>query len=165
MWHWRSILVTGGSSGLGEAVARALARPGVSLALTGRDAGRLAGVAEACRLQGAAVEHAIVDVRDRAAMAGFIARIDAWRPLELVFANAGISAGTQGGPEDADQTKAILAVNVDGVVHTVQPALDAMSRRGTGQIALLSSLAGFRGLPGAPAYCASKAAVRVWGEA
>ncbi len=165
MWNWRSILITGGSSGLGEAMARALARPGVFLALTGRDAGRLSGVAEACRLQGAEVATGTVDVRDPAAMADFVAGIDARHPLDLVVANAGISAGTQGGPEGAEQTKAIFAVNVDGVVHTVQAALGAMVSRGHGQIAILSSLAGFRGLPGAPAYCASKAAVRVWGEA
>jgi short-subunit dehydrogenase len=165
MWNWRSILITGGSSGLGEAMARALARPGTFLALTGRDAGRLAGVAEACRLQGAEIEHAVIDVGDRERMAAFVAQTDMHRPLDLVIANAGVSAGTQGGAEGAEQTRAIFAANVDGVVHTVMPALDAMAPRGSGQVAIVSSLAGFRGLPGAPAYCASKAAVRVWGEA
>jgi NAD(P)-dependent dehydrogenase (short-subunit alcohol dehydrogenase family) len=165
MWNWRSILITGGSSGLGEAMARALARPGTFLALTGRDAGRLAGVAEACRLQGADVEHAVLDVGDRDRMAAFVAETDRRRPLDLVIANAGVSAGTQGGSEGAGQTRAIFAANVDGVINTVMPALDAMAPRGAGQVAIVSSLAGFRGLPGAPAYCASKAAVRVWGEA
>jgi short-subunit dehydrogenase len=165
MWNWRSILITGGSSGLGEAMARALARPGIFLALTGRDAGRLSGVAEACRLQGAEVVTGTVDVRDPSAMADFVSSTDAHHPLDLVIANAGISSGTQGGPEGVEQTKAIFAVNVDGVVHTVQAACGVMEPRGRGQIAILSSLAGFRGLPGAPAYCASKAAVRVWGEA
>jgi len=165
MWNWRSILITGGSSGLGEAMARALARPGTFLALTGRDAGRLAGVAEACRLQGAEIVHAVIDVGDRERMAAFVAEMDRHRPLDLVIANAGVSAGTQGGSEGADQIRAIFAANVDGVVNTVMPALDAMAPRSTGQVAIVSSLAGFRGLPGAPAYCASKAAVRVWGEA
>jgi short-subunit dehydrogenase len=165
MWNWRSILITGGSSGLGEAMARALARPGTFLALTGRDAGRLAGVAEACRLQGADVEHAVLDVGDCDRMAAFVAETDRRRPLDLVIANAGVSAGTQGGSEGAGQTRAIFAANVDGVINTVMPALDAMAPRGAGQVAIVSSLAGFRGLPGAPAYCASKAAVRVWGEA
>lgn len=165
MWNWRSILITGGSSGLGEAMARALARPGTFIALTGRDAGRLAGVAEACRLQGAEVVHEAIDVADPVRMAEFVARIDAGHPLDLVVANAGISAGTQGGAEGAEQTRAIFAANVDGVVNTVMPALGAMAPRSAGQVAIVSSLAGFRGLPGAPAYCASKAAVRVWGEA
>lgn len=165
MWNWRSILITGGSSGLGEAIARALARPGTFLALTGRDAARLAGVAEACRLQGAEIVHAVIDVADRERMAAFVAETDRHRPLDLVIANAGVSAGTQGGSEGAGQTRAIFAANVDGVINTVIPALEAMGTRGSGQVAIVSSLAGFRGLPGAPAYCASKAAVRVWGEA
>ncbi|MCZ8123903.1 MAG: SDR family NAD(P)-dependent oxidoreductase [Magnetospirillum sp.] len=164
MYPWKSILITGGSSGLGEAMALELARPGVALALTGRDAARLAAVAEACRAKGAAVVAEPVDVVDARALSGFMARVDASTPLDLVVANAGISAGTGGGIETPAQTAQILAVNVQGVVDTVQPALAAMGPRGKGQIAILSSLAGFRGFPGAPTYCASKAFVRVWGE-
>lgn len=164
MYPWKSILITGGSSGLGEAMALELARPGVALALTGRDAARLAAVAEACRAKGAAVIAEPVDVADARALSGFMARVDASTPLDLVVANAGISAGTGGGIETPAQTAQILAVNVQGVVDTVQPALAAMGPRGKGQIAILSSLAGFRGFPGAPTYCASKAFVRVWGE-
>jgi len=55
--------------------------------------------------------------------------------------------------------------NLIGVLNTVHPILDAMTSRKRGQIAILSSLAAFRGFPGAPAYCASKAAVRIYGEA
>jgi short-subunit dehydrogenase len=165
MYGWRSILITGASSGLGAALARALAVKGAFLALTGRDAGRLEEVAHACRTAGADVLAETVDVRDRVAMADFVGRADGARPLDLAIANAGISAGTQGGPENADQTRAIFAVNVDGVANTVLPALSRMAPRASGQVAIMSSLASFRGLPGAPAYCASKAAVRVWGEA
>ncbi|MCA3264834.1 MAG: SDR family NAD(P)-dependent oxidoreductase [Azospirillum sp.] len=164
MYPWKSILITGGSSGLGEAMALELARPGMALALTGRDAARLAAVAEACRAKGAAVVAEPIDVADARALSGFMARVDASTPLDLVVANAGISAGTGGGIETPAQTAQILAVNVQGVVDTVQPALAAMGPRGKGQIAILSSLAGFRGFPGAPTYCASKAFVRVWGE-
>jgi short-subunit dehydrogenase len=57
-----------------------------------------------------------------------------------------------------------MAVNVDGVLNTVLAALPVFQVRRRGQIAIMSSLASFRGFPGAPAYCASKAAVRVWGE-
>jgi short-subunit dehydrogenase len=165
MRNWRSILITGGSSGLGAALAVELAAEGVFLALTGQDADRLAAVAGVCAAKGARVETAILDVADRAAMAAFVAAMDAVAPLDLVVANAGISAGTGTGVESAEQTRRIFAVNVDGVVNTVTPALAAMALRKRGQIAIVSSLAGFRGLPGAPAYCASKAAVRVWGEA
>ncbi len=159
------ILITGASSGLGEALALAYAAPGVTLFLSGRDAQRLAGVAEACRGKGARAESRLVDVTDRAAMEAWLAAADADTPLDLVIANAGISAGsgTRGG-ETALQTRAIFAVNLEGVLNTVLPAIEPMRRRRHGQLVVMSSLAGFRGLPTAPAYAASKAAVRVWGE-
>lgn len=165
MYAWTSILITGGSSGLGEAMALALARPGIFLALTGRDVGRLESVAAACRAKGAEVEACALDVTDAPGLATLIARLDASRPLDLVIANAGVSAGTGKGDESPEQTAHILAVNVQGVIDTVRPALAAMAPRRRGQIAIMSSLASFRGFPGAPTYCASKAFVRVWGEA
>jgi short-subunit dehydrogenase len=159
------ILITGASSGIGAALARIYATPGITLYLGGRNLARLDAVARDCRARGATVEAAAVDVVDGAAMAGWIADCDRAGALELAIANAGISAGTGGGGEDTAQTRAIFATNLDGVLHTALPALEAMRRRGRGQIALMSSLAAFRGFPGAPAYCASKAAVRIWGEA
>lgn len=159
-----SILITGASSGLGEALARHYAQPRRMLFLSGRDAARLEATARACRDAGAEVHTRVLDVTARAAMAAWIAEADAMRALELVVANAGISAGTGLGGESDAQTRAIFAVNLDGVLNTVLPAVDAMRPRRVGQIAIMSSLASFRGMPGAPAYCASKAAVRVWGE-
>lgn len=160
-----TILVTGASSGIGAALALAYADPGAVLALGGRDPARLDAVAAACRARGAAVTTAAVDVTDRAAMADWIARTDDDRPLDLVVANAGISAGTGDGGESEAQARRIFAVNVDGVLNTIHPAIDRMRPRGNGQVAIMSSLASFRGFPGAPAYCGSKAAVRVLGEA
>jgi NADP-dependent 3-hydroxy acid dehydrogenase YdfG len=78
-----AILITGASSGIGEALARLYARPGVSLALTGRDAARLAATAAACRDAGAHVVDGIVDATDAPAMARFMARADAAAPLDL----------------------------------------------------------------------------------
>lgn len=162
----RHLLITGASSGLGAALARVYAAPGVRLSLAGRDAGRLGSVAESCRAAGAEVEERALDVTDRRALEAWIAEADAARPLDLVIANAGVSAGTgSSGFESPEQTRRILATNVDGLVETVLPAIERMRARGRGQIALVSSVAGFRGFPGAPAYCASKAFVRVWGEA
>jgi len=163
--HPRSILITGASSGLGAALARAYAAAGVRLAVTGRDAARLEAVAVACRARGAEVHGETIDVCDSARLAAWIGARDAAAPFDLVIANAGVSAGTGGGGEGDEQTRRIFAVNVDGVVNTVMPVLPAMRHRQHGQIAIVSSLAAFRGFPGAPAYCASKAAVRVWGEA
>lgn len=161
-----SILITGASSGIGAALSVACATPGRTLFLGGRDRERLASVADTCRAAGAATEMAVVDVTDAAATHRWIEAADDRAPLDLVIANAGVSGGTAGtGDEPPEQVAAIFATNFGGVHHTVAPSLARMrGRPGGGQIALMSSLAGFRGFAGAPAYCASKAAVRVYGE-
>ncbi len=161
----RSILITGASSGIGEALARAYAAPGVALALAGRDQARLAAVAAACRALGAVVRAEALDVCEREPLAAWIAEADGAAPLDLAIANAGVSAGTGSGVETAAQARRLLNTNVGGVVDTVLPAVALMRLRGHGQIAIMASLAAFRGFPGAPAYCAGKAAVKVWGEA
>jgi len=161
----RSILITGASSGLGAALALAYAAPGVRLVLGGRSAERLDEVARACAARGATVETALVDVADRTATEAWVLASDDAGPLDLVVANAGVSAGTGRGEEPIDQVRRIMATNVDGTLNTVLPLLPRLAARGRGQVALIASLAGFRGMPGAPAYCASKAAVKVYGEA
>lgn len=160
----RCILITGASSGIGEALALDYAAPGRRLLLTGRDTARLEDVAAACRARGAEVVTATLDVTDRQGMADWLLARDGERPVDLAVANAGISAGTGQGEESDAQARAIFAVNLDGVLNTVQPLLPRFVARRRGQFALVSSLAGFRGFPGAPAYCASKAAVRIYGE-
>ncbi|OYQ32535.1 short-chain dehydrogenase [Niveispirillum lacus] len=161
----RVIFITGASSGIGEALALSYAAKGIRLLLTGRDAGRLAQVAGRCRDQGADVVTTSIDVTDRAALADWIMARDEEVPVDLVIANAGISAGTGGGVETESQARAIFATNLDGVLNSIHPLIPAMVARRRGQIALMSSLASFRGMAGAAAYCGSKAAVRVYGEA
>ncbi|MCB2102110.1 MAG: SDR family NAD(P)-dependent oxidoreductase, partial [Rhodobacterales bacterium] len=87
------ILITGASSGIGAALAAAYAAPGRHLVLTGRSAERLDAVARACRDRGATVAARALDVTDGPAMADWIGTLDDARPLDLVIANAGISAG------------------------------------------------------------------------
>jgi short-subunit dehydrogenase len=161
----RHILITGASSGLGEALAREYARTGLTLSLCGRDTARLNTIAADCRVRGATVHTAALDVIDRAAMAAWVTAQDAALPLDVVIANAGISGGTSGADGDDSKTRHIFAVNVDGVLNTVMPVLPLMRARKHGHVALMSSLASFRGIGGAPAYSASKAAIRIWGEA
>jgi len=160
----RSILITGASSGIGAALALAYAAPGVTLALTGREPIRLARIANEARARGAEVTTGIVDAADRDGMGAFMAQRDAARPLDLVIANAGIAV-PGGNLNELDRlTRQVFATNIDGVLNTIHPAISAMLPRGRGQIAIIGSLAGFRGLPSAPAYAASKAAVRSYGE-
>lgn len=160
-----SILITGASSGLGEAIAIAASGAGRHLWLTGRDDARLAAVAEACRAKGATVTAEVLNVLDAAAMADYVARADAVAPLDLVIANAGISGGTGSGGESEEQAREIFDVNLTGVLNTIHPVIARMKRRRHGQVAVMSSLAALRGFPGAPAYSASKAAVKVYAEA
>jgi short-subunit dehydrogenase len=163
--RFEAILITGASSGIGAALAEEFAAPNIRLVLGGRSIERLAAVAESCRRRGATVETTAVDVAERAALAEWIQAADQRGPLDLVIANAGVSGGTLQGAETEEQARRIFAINIDGVLNTVYAILPAMLQRGRGQIGLMSSLAGYRGFPGAPAYGASKAAVRVWGEA
>jgi len=163
----RCILITGASSGIGEALAMAYAGPGISLALTGRDAGRLEAVAAACRQRGAArVETSLIDVTDGDALELWIAAVDQATPVDLVIANAGRGGGgTKGKALHTDQQiRGVFAVNVGGVLNTVLPLIPKFVERRRGQIALISSLVSFRGVPGSTGYSASKAAVRMWGE-
>lgn len=163
-----SILITGASSGIGEALALTYANKGITLALTGRNKDRLEAIARACRDKGALVTIHLIDVADKCAMRRLIEDCDKTEPLDLVIANAGISGGSGGTGETEEQTRDIFAINLAGVINTVFPAIDIMTNRGDknpkGQIAIVSSLAGFRGMPSAPAYAASKAAVLSWGD-
>ena len=166
MARFTATLITGASSGIGQALALALAAPGTTLHLSGRDAVRLDAVAAACRARGARAETRLVDVRDAAGMADWIA--GAGR-LDLVVANAGVSAGTgDEAPETAEQVRAIFATNLDGTLNTVLPAMELLRAQppGTdglrGRIAVIASIAAFIAAPGAPSYCASKAAVDRW---
>ena len=160
MTPYKSVLITGASSGIGAALALACAGPGVVLHLSSRDAERLGATASACRNRGATVEVRIIDVRDAAAMEAWIA---AAGPLDLVVANAGASAG--GKP---DQTRAILATNLDGALNTILPAMAAMGAQAAGvdgirgRIAVVASIVAFVLVPGSAAYCASKAAIDIW---
>lgn len=163
-----TVLITGASSGIGAALARAYAAPGNTLFLGGRNAGRLDAVADACAAAGAGAYPFCVEATDAAACARWIESSDDSSPLDLVIANAGISAGTGGGKvfeEESGAMRRILEVNIGGTLNTVIPAIARMRARKRGQIGIVSSLASFIGTPGAGAYCASKAAQRVLGEA
>lgn len=164
---FKVILITGASSGIGEALALRFSKVGRVLILTGRNEARLNEVVEKCREKGAVVIGACVDVADPDAMAEFVNSQDGLYPIDLVVANAGISAGTGGvlEGEDPDQVRHVFDVNLGGVLNTIEPLRRRMVARGSGHIAIVSSLAGYLGWPGAPAYCGSKAAVRVYGEA
>jgi short-subunit dehydrogenase len=159
-------VITGASSGLGAGLALSYAAPGRHLALTGRDAGRLEQIAAQARALGAAVTTAVLDVADPAAMVGFLADFDRAYPVDLMIANAGITSGTapDGSLETLAQAREVIAINLGGVMNSVIPLIAPMQARGRGHFALIGSVAALKGLPDSPAYSASKAGVRLYGE-
>jgi short-subunit dehydrogenase len=163
------IVITGASSGIGRALALAYAAPGVRLLLAGRDAQRLAEVSEACRARGATAETLAIPVTARAELAAALQAWDDKNATDLVIANAGMSGGPAADPnvpvEPPELFRRLLDVNLGGTLNTVEPLLPRLVARKKGQLALMSSLAGFRGMPNAPAYSTAKMAVRAYGEA
>lgn len=162
----KSILITGATSGIGRALAREYAAPGVHLALIGRDRRRLDEVAAEARARGATVSAAALDVRARHELAKWIRAVDGETPLDLVIAGAGITTGIGlGRPrEGADAVRAVIATNLIGVLNTIDPVIERMSARGRGRLAFLSTIAAVHGFPYSPAYCASKAAIHSYAE-
>jgi NADP-dependent 3-hydroxy acid dehydrogenase YdfG len=145
-------------------LAKAYAAPGIHLFLGDIEAQRLESLASQCRSLEAQTWTTVVDVTNREAMATWITQSHHIRPLDLIIALAGISRGTLSREETPEEIRAVFAVNLDGMLNTVEPAIPLFRQRGRGQIALMSSLAGCRGFPVAPSYCATKAAIRVYGE-
>jgi short-subunit dehydrogenase len=163
----KTIVITGASSGIGAALALRYARDGARLGLLGRSGARLDRMASECRRLGGEVELATVDVRARAEMAAWLEQFDTAHPVDLLFANAGMMAGrpADGVMETAEASHALVETNVLGTLNTIHPLLPRMMARRSGQIAIVSSIAGFIPLPDAPSYGASKAATLSYGLA
>ncbi len=164
MHNPKSIVITGASSGIGEALAKSYAAQGSTLALSGRNPARLEAVADACRALGADVTTTTDSVTNRKAMAAWIRSSDRRAPIDLVIANAGLSAPQRTIDDFDEKSHLLFDVNLMGVVNTVNPALEIMVSKRSGHIAIMSSLSAYRGLGGAPAYSASKAAAKAYGE-
>jgi len=153
------IVITGASSGIGEALARHYAADGVVLGLISRRKAGLQG------LPGQVVPYPL-DITDERALAAaaedFIRRFGA---PDLVIANAGIASGTEGADlGDIAKLRKVLDVNVAGLAATLAAFAPAMRAAGRGTLAGIASVAGFRGLAGNGAYCASKSAAITWME-
>jgi short-subunit dehydrogenase len=158
------ILITGASSGIGAALARAHARAGITLLLWGRDEARLAETAAQCRSLGASTVIQSFDVRDAA---GFAARLAAAAPIDLAIFNAGLGGTVPEGAfaESPQTAQAIAEVNFVAPVVGANVIADAMARRGAGHIVLVGSISESFPLPMAPTYAATKAGLKIFAEA
>ncbi|WP_107312478.1 SDR family NAD(P)-dependent oxidoreductase [Burkholderia metallica] len=162
----RSIVITGASAGLGRALALAYAQPGTTLGIVGRNTIEVDVTAEACRARGATVDTGVVDVRDAESIAAWLTDFDARHPIDLLIANAGVASTIADASdwEGLERTVRVIDTNLYGALHTVLPVVDRMRERRRGRIAIVSSIAALRGMAISPAYCASKAAIKAYGD-
>ena len=155
----KTILITGASSGLGEGMARHLARRGHTLALVARRRDRLDKLAAELRAAGAAgVMVAELDVTDYAAIPGTLDRLAAeLGGLDVIVVNAGTAGQTVIGKGHFAEAKRIIDTNLLGAIATIEAAVALFRKQGRGHVVAISSVARARGTRGQGAYSASKA--------
>ncbi len=161
------ILITGATGAIGGALACHYARPGRTLLLQGRNAEQLEAVAQRCREAGAEVLSERLDLCDTEALLAWLERVcsDAVPDLAIACAGMNINTGPQQAGESWREMEALLALNIRATLALTNDLAQRMRARGQGQLVLISSLAGYYGLPVTPSYSASKAAVKAYGEA
>jgi NADP-dependent 3-hydroxy acid dehydrogenase YdfG len=152
--------VTGGSSGIGAAVAVAFGRLGAQIVLADRDAGRGAEVVADVQAAGGAAEVAIADVRDyRQVAAAAELALERFGRIDVLVANAGIADQSRADKLDPERSKAVVETNLLGTIYAVRAVLPSMLERASGHIFVTASVSGREAYPGEPVYIASK-----WGQ-
>lgn len=159
---WNIVWITGASSGIGRELALRLARMGVTVAASARSAEKL----EALARENANIKPYPADVEDAAATGQAFAAIEReLGPVDLAILNAGIWEQMIVSDFSAARGKRSMSVNYFGVLHALEPAMAAFVARGRGHLALMSSVAGYRGLMKGAAYCPTKSALIALSEA
>jgi hypothetical protein len=156
-----SILITGASAGLGAGLAREFARRHYRVAVAARRADRLHDLAADLQREGAAAVLTLeLDVDELAAVpAALEAARQRFGGLDVVVANAGVGLHTPVGRGRMELIRQTIQTNVLGAIATLEAAVPIMREQGRGQVVGITSIAGWRGMPGLGAYCASKAAL------
>ncbi len=158
-------IVTGASSGIGWELARQLAAAEARVGLIARRRAALEELAGIIRGTGGVAWPVPADVTSREQVEQAVQAVRAeLGPIDVLIASAGVGAPTLLDPVNIADVEAMFHVNVLGVVYAIAAVLPEMLQRRSGRLAAVSSLAGYVGLPGESAYCASKAAVNVYLE-
>ena len=159
------IIITGASSGIGWALAKEFCRHGARLGLVARRDEKLRQLCEEIRSAGGVAEYAAADVGERSPLVEAIHVLEGkLGPCDILVANAGVGSTNATNELNVSGAETVIRVNVLGVMYAIEAVLPGMLGRGRGQIVALSSLASYKGIPGAAAYCASKAAVSTYME-
>jgi len=157
-WTGKSVVVTGGSSGIGRAAAVALGAAGARVGLIARRPGPLAETIAAVHDAGGAAEMVACDVADATGLRDAVAVLESRLGVcDVAVASAGIHRVSW--PLDAGTASDVIDVNVKGCINLAAAVLPGMLARGRGRFCGVASIAGVVGLPGNAAYCGSKAAV------
>lgn len=157
----KTVFITGASSGIGAATARAFANEGCRLLLCARRLEKLNALAD--ELQGAAQVHVFtLDVQDRSAVETTLAGLpDEWKVVDILVNNAGLSRGlTKLYQDDPENWQEMIDTNVLGLLHVTRAIVPGMVARGSGHVINMGSTAGHMTYAGGAVYCASKAAER-----
>jgi short-subunit dehydrogenase len=165
-FNGRRVLVTGGSSGIGAALAEALALRGAVVGLCARRQDRLAETLERCREYSPGSRMWVCDLSDDKAVDGLVERIaDEFGSIDILVNNAGIPKRRHITALDADTVAKVMAINFLSPVRLTLALLPSMLERGFGRIVNISSVAAVLSSPGEAAYDASKAALSSFSEA
>lgn len=156
MKTFKTVLITGASSGIGAAMARRYIDSGAIVGVCGRDKERVQSV---CDGDSRALP-LIFDVTNAAACSEAIGKFEAFAgAIDLAILNAGFHLSTDAAAFNVDMCKQIMEINYVGALNSLAPIIETMKRQGRGTIAMMGSAAGIIGMPNAGAYCASKAAI------
>jgi short-subunit dehydrogenase len=158
-------VITGASSGIGWALARALAAEGCKVGLVARRREQLAELAGQIEKAGGTAAFAVADIAERTQTVAAIREVaEHLGPVDLLVANAGVGAPTTVEPFNVADIEKMFRVNVLGVVYSLEAVLPQMLERRRGHLAGVSSLAAYRAFPGESAYTSSKTAVNAFME-
>ncbi len=164
--HGKTVVITGASSGIGEATAYEFAKHGARLVLVARRAERLAEIAELCRKDhNVEVQCIEADVRNQAQITSLLHDNIGDNAVDVLVNNAGLSRGldpVQTG--DSINWEEMIDTNIKGLLWVTKALLPSMIARGTGMIINIASVAGRQAYPNGNVYCATKAAVRMLSE-
>jgi NADP-dependent 3-hydroxy acid dehydrogenase YdfG len=161
----KTVLVTGASSGIGEATARLLAGAGHRVMLGARRADRLAALTKEIRADGGTADHRELDVTDLESVQAFVrAAQESYGRIDVLVNNAGVMPLAMLEALKVDEWNRMIDVNIRGVLHGIAAVLPVMREQGAGHIVNVASVSGHRVDPTAAVYCATKYAVRAISE-
>jgi NADP-dependent 3-hydroxy acid dehydrogenase YdfG len=161
----KTILITGASSGIGEATARHLARQGHRVVLGARRTDRLEKLANEIRAEGGLAEYKSLDVTDAADMQAFADfATEKFGPVDVIVNNAGVMPLSPLHELKIEEWNRMIDVNIRGVLHGIAAVLPGMRERKSGHIINMSSIGGYRVWPKCAVYCATKFAVNAISE-